>query len=197
MAGGKGSRMGGPVEKPLLEISGESMLEHVVKVLKSCQSIERVVIASTRNTPTTSMKAEKFGVESVITPGEGFESDMRFAIHNLSLRDVLVISADLPFLTVGVIEDAARKYRKAGKPALAVMAPVELYDTLGLKPTYVFETNGRELVPVGINILDGKRIDEGTLDEAQLIVESGDLTFNVNTPGELAAARKRVAKGKR
>jgi adenosylcobinamide-phosphate guanylyltransferase len=184
--------MGGGVEKPLLEISGESMLEHVIGVLRSCSSIERIVVASSTSTPATTVRAEELQVDSIITPGEGFEEDMRFAIRQLSLAEVLVISSDLPFVTARVIEEAFRKFRHERKPALAVMVPSELYERFGLKPGYVFDINGRKLVPVGINILDGHRIDEGTLEQTELLIDSADVAFNVNTPEELEAARKRI-----
>jgi adenosylcobinamide-phosphate guanylyltransferase len=184
--------MGGSMEKPLLEISQKSMLEHVVSVLRSCSSISRIVVASSPNTPATTIRAEELQVESIITAGQGFEEDMRSAIRKLSLAEVLVISSDLPFVTADVIEAAFHKFRDERKPALAVMAPPKLYERFGLKPSHVFEINGRKLVPVGINILDGTRINEGALEQAELVIDSSDVAFNVNTPEELEVARKRI-----
>jgi len=181
--------MGG-VEKPLLEISGKMMLQHVIEVLKRCGSIDRVIVASTPNTPATTLTAEKLGAQTIITPGEGFEEDMRFAIRHLSLAEVLLISADLPFITPNLVEEAIREYRDSGKPALAVMAPPEVYERLGSRPGYVFEVNGRELVPVGINIIDGKRIDQGPLEQTEMVIDSGEVPINVNTPDELHVAKK-------
>jgi adenosylcobinamide-phosphate guanylyltransferase len=179
------------VEKPLLEISGKSMLQHTIEVLRHSSSVDRIVVASSHNTPATTVEAQKLGAERIITPGNGFEEDMEFAIRQLSLGEVLVISSDLPFVTADIIEEAVRKYRNSGKPALAVMARAELYNMFGLNPGYVFEINGRKLVPVGINIIDGGRIDEGGLEQTELVIESGDVAFNVNTLKELEAARKR------
>jgi len=132
------------------------------------------------------------GVENLTTPGAGFEEDMRFAVRKLSLGDVLVISSDLPFVTVGVVEEAVRKYRGSRKPALAVMAEPALYEKLGLKPEFVFEINGRRLVPVGINVLDGRRIGEGALEQVELVIDSEDVALNVNTPGDLSVAEGKV-----
>jgi adenosylcobinamide-phosphate guanylyltransferase len=185
--------MGGDVEKPLLEISGKTVLQRVIDVLKRSKSIDRIVVASSPVTPATTTAAKKLGVQTILTPGDGFEEDMRFAIRQLSLGEVLVISADLPFVTLDVIEEALHKYRDTRKPALAVMAPAELYEKLGIKPGYVFEINGQKLVPVGINIIDARRIDEGYLEQTELIIDSGDAAFNINTPEELRAARKRLA----
>ena len=185
--------MGGDIEKPLLEISGKSMLRRVIEVLRCSNSIDRIVVASSPETPATTIEAKNLGAQTIITPGMGFEDDMRFAIRQLSLEEVLVISSDLPFVTIDVIEEALRKYRNAGKPALAVMAPTKLYERFGIRPGYVFEIDGQKLVPVGINIVDGRRIEEGALDQTELVVDSGDVVFNVNTPEELRAARKRPA----
>lgn len=185
--------MGGDVEKPLLEISGKPMLQRVIEVLRNSNSIDRIVVASSVSTPATTATAKRLGAESIITPGRGFEEDMRFAIRQLSLGETLVISSDLPFVTVDVIEEALRKFRNTRKPALAVMAPAHLYERLGRKPSYVFEINGQKLVPVGINIIDGARIDQGALEQTELIINSGEVVFNVNSPEDLAVARKRMA----
>ena len=195
MAGGRGRRMGGRVEKPLLKISDRSMLQRVIEVLRASSSVDRIVVASSPNTPATAVEAERLGVENLTTPGAGFEEDMRFAVRKLSLGDVLVISSDLPFVTVGVVEEAVRKYRSSRKPALAVMAEPVLYEKLGSKPGFVFEINGRRLVPVGINILDGRRIGEGELEQVELVIDSEDVALNVNTPRDLAVAERKVRRG--
>lgn len=190
MAGGRGSRMGSPVEKPLLEIAGRSLLQRVIEQLKLAPSIERIVVASSPNTPITAREAGRLNVENVVTPGDGFEEDMRFAIRQLALEDVMIVSCDLPFLTVNVIERAVQTYRTSMKPALAVMAPVETYKKLGSNPGYVFDIRGQNLVPVGVNIIDGRRVGEGQLDQVELIIDSEDVALNVNTLKDLETAKK-------
>lgn len=181
--------MGAKVEKPLLEVSGKSMLQLVIEALKQT-SVNRIVVASSANTTSTSIEAEGLGVEVLVTPGHGFEEDMRFAIRRLSLDDVLVVSADLPFITSDIIEKAMQKYRSSGKPALAVMAKPEMYEEIGSKPQYLFKIDGQDFVPVGINVIDGRRIDEGELDQAIFVIDSGDVVLNVNTSMELDLAKK-------
>ena len=190
MAGGRGSRMGSPVEKPLLEIAGRSLLQRVIEQLKLAPSIERIVVASSPNTPITAREAGRLNVENVVTPGDGFEEDMRFAIRQLALEDVMIVSCDLPFLTVNVIERAVQTYRTSMKPALAVMAPVETYKKLGSNPGYVFDIRGQNLVPAGVNIIDGRRVGEGQLDQVELIIDSEDVALNVNTLKDLETAKK-------
>jgi adenosylcobinamide-phosphate guanylyltransferase len=184
--------MGAKVEKPLLEVSGKSMLQLVIELLKQT-SVDRIVVASSTNTPATTIEARRMGVEVLVTPGDGFEEDMRFAIRRLSLEDVLVVSADLPFITADIVERAVQKYRSSGKPALAVMAKPEVYEEIGSKPQYLFKVDGQDFVPVGINMVDGKRIDEGELDQTILEIDSGDVVLNVNTLMELDLARKKFS----
>ena len=184
--------MGAKVEKPLLEVSGKSMLQLVIELLKQT-SVDRIVVASSTNTPATTIEARRMGVEVLVTPGDGFEEDMRFAIRRLSLEDVLVVSADLPFITADIVERAVQKYRSSGKPALAVMAKPEVYEEIGSKPQYLFKVDGQDFVPVGINMVDGKRIDEGELDQTIFEIDSGDVVLNVNTLMELDLARKKFS----
>ena len=157
-----------------------------------CRSLDRIVVASTPYTPLHTEEAKRLGVETIITPGKGFHEDMRFAIRTLRLRDVLVISSDLPLVTAATIEQAVEEYRASGKSALAVMAPAELYAGLGVKPDYVLKIGDRDLVPVGINLIDGRRIDEGELDQAEMIVTSDEIALNVNTVHDLEIARKKT-----
>jgi adenosylcobinamide-phosphate guanylyltransferase len=196
MAGGEATRMHHRTEKPLLEVGGKPMIQHVHEILRRSRVIDRIVVAISENTPRTAAWAQGRGVEVIETPGEGYHRDMRHAIKKLGLKGVLVVSADLPFLTTEVIKRAARTYASSRKPSVTVMAPLQVYKELRLTPSYVFETHGRSLVPIGVNIIDGRRIDEAELDQTVIITRSKELTLNVNTPAELIIANRRV-KGRR
>lgn len=178
-------------EKPLLEVGGRPMIEHVVEALKQSKIVDRIAIAVTRNTPDTARKANELSIEVIQTPGEGYVSDMRYAIRKLGACDILTVAADLPFITSEIVDGAVEKYRSSGKPSLAVMAPVEVYKRLGSEPDYVFQIDGMKLVPIGLNIIDGRMIDRPELAQAVLVTSSEEFATNVNTSVELEAARKR------
>ena len=197
MAGGKGTRMNVATEKPLLEVGGKSMIEHVVVALKQSKVVDRIIVAVSGNTPQTARKATELNSEVLETPGEDYISDMKYAIRKLGLHVVLTVSADLPFITTEIVDQAVEKYTSCGKPSLAVMTPVSIYDRLGCKPEYVFQVEGRSLVPIGLNIVDGSRIDEAELEQAVLVTESEELAVNVNTLSELEVARDRFKKARR
>lgn len=191
MAGGRGTRMG-KIEKPLLRIAGKPMIQYVTEALMGSEFIDRIIVAVTPSTPRTAQKAVELGLEITVTHGQGYESDMKEAIKALGLEDVVIVSADLPFLTSDLLDEAIKRYFSTRKPALMVAAPIELYSRSHLTPSYVFEIDGRKIVPVGVNIINGKMIDQPKLEEAIFMTELENLAVNVNTPDELKIARRRV-----
>jgi len=191
MAGGKATRMDSIVEKPLLHVGGKPMLKHVLEALHGSAYVDKVLTAVTRKTPQTKRMAGQLECEVVLTPGEGYVSDVRYVIKSRHLHDTLILSADLPFISTEIVNRAIRTYFSSKKPALSLMTPVETYAKFGSKPEYVFKVAGRNLVPVGINIVDGSRIDELELEEEVLVMESDELALNVNTPRDLELARRR------
>ncbi len=190
MAGGKATRMETAIEKPLLRVGDKPMIHHVIDALKKAESVDRIIIAVTSATRHTAETVRTLGVEVIETSGEGYEQDMQQAIKRLELKDVVVVAADLPFLAPKIVDDAVRNYFLSGKPALMVAAPIELYEKFGLKASYAFNYEGQELAPVGLNVIDGTRIDEGRLEETVFVVKDHDLIFNVNTQVDLKLARK-------
>jgi adenosylcobinamide-phosphate guanylyltransferase len=115
---------------------------------------------------------------------------MQYAIKKLHLDETLVVSADLPFLTGDIVDRAIDAFRSSGKPALSVMTPLSTYEGMGLKPEFVFEIDNRKLVPIGLNLIDGTRIDEPELDQEVLELDSKDLTLNVNAQSDYELARQ-------
>jgi adenosylcobinamide-phosphate guanylyltransferase len=194
MAGGQATRMKTTTEKPLLEVGGRPMIERVAAALKQSRMVDRIVVAVSRNTPRTALKASQLSMEVLQTPGEGYISDMRYAIRKLGLSVVLTVAADIPFITTEIVDRAVEKYMSSGKPSLAVMAPADLYRRLGSEPEYVFQIDGQKLVPIGLNMIDGSMIDKPELDQAVLVTNSEESALNVNTPHELETARKRSLK---
>ncbi len=190
MAGGKATRMKSNVEKPLLKIGDKTMLERVLSALDQSKLVDQVVVAVSANTPHTALAAVKLRRRIVETPGDGYGPDMQYTIKKLRLGETLTVSADLPFLTGDIVDKAIDSFRRSGKPALSVMAPVTTFEEMGLKPEYVFEIGGRKLAPIGLNLLDGTGIDEPELDQAVLELDSRDLTMNVNAPSDYEFARQ-------
>jgi len=194
MAGGRGSRLRTRNEKPLVPVNGKPMIDWVVEALLGAEGVDRVVIAVTKNTPKTAAAMRERGLEVVETPGAGYVSDTRHAIEELKLGGTLVISADLPFVSSRIIDWAISRFEQSGKPALSVMCPLEVFRASGIRPEYQYSVRGRDVCPVGLNILDGNRLGRGEVDEERAILEDQELAFNVNTVRDVRLAEQRQAK---
>ena len=178
------------VEKPLIEVGGKPLIEHVINTLKECGKVDSIYVAVSKRTTQTAERMKAIGVEFVDTPGEGYVRDMKHAVKKLQLGKVLLISSDLPFITNRLINKIIEKYEDSGKPALAVMCPLEVYRKLGLDPVYTYDVNGRDVSPVGVNLIDANRIDELEMEEEILILDDERLALNINTLTALKAAEK-------
>ena len=195
MAGGRGTRMGGSEEKPLLKIRGKPMINYVLDALKNVAGIDRIIVTVSQNTPQTARRVRKLSFETFETAGLDFVSDMRQAITELELSDTLVISADLPLISSEFVEEVLRKYEQCGKPCLSVMVTEESYRKIGLKAD--LGTGG--LIPAGINVIDGEKIDELELEQENFITDAAESVVNVNTLEDLQKAELLLdqAKGRR
>jgi adenosylcobinamide-phosphate guanylyltransferase len=188
MAGGKGTRMMLSEEKPLLKIGGKTVIEHVLAALENAEKVDSIVVAVSDYTPETAKLMAKFPVTVIKTPGKEYVSDMGYAVKKLHLRMVLAIAADLLLITSEVIDDIVERYEQCGKPALAVVVPMETKEKLGLGGEYTFEVENRLVVPAGINVIDGRKIDEEELDQEIYVVDRKEVAVNINTVQELKIA---------
>jgi adenosylcobinamide-phosphate guanylyltransferase len=188
MAGGKGSRMTLPEEKPLLQVGGKPVIEHVIAALKEAKKVNSIVVAVSDYTPKTAEMMLNFPVSVIKTPGKEYVSDMGYVVRALGLQTVLAIGADFPLITAEVIDAIVEYYERCGKPALSVVVSMETKVKLGLDGKYGFELNGEHVVPAGINVIDGRRIDEKELDEEIYVSDRKEVAMNINTIQELRIA---------
>ena len=190
MAGGKGSRMELSEEKPMLSVGGKPVIEHVLASLLNAVRVDSVVVAVSGRTPKTASFARKFPVKVVETPGKGYIPDMQYVVRQLNLGTVLAIVSDLPLITSAVIDDVLEQYELCGKPALTVAVPIQTKAKLGAGAEYAFEAENKTVVPTGINVIDGRRIDGGWMDQKVYILDKEEVAVNVNTAQELLVAER-------
>lgn len=190
MAGGKGKRMEVCEEKPLLKVGAKPVIEHVLTALLNAKRVSRVVVAVSRSTSKTANFVRKFPVTVVETPGEGYIQDMQFVIKKLGLNIVLAVVSDLPLITGVIIDDVLKQYEDCEKPALTVAVPIETKNKLGLGVEYAFEAENKKVVPTGINIIDGKLIDDGWMEQEVYVLNREEIAINVNTLQDLQLAEQ-------
>lgn len=188
MAGGKSTRMMLSEEKPLLIVGGKPVIEHVLAALKKSKKVSSIVVAVSDYTPKTAQLMYQLKVTVIKTPGKGYVSDMGYAVRTLGLQNVLAIGADFPLITAEVVDSIIGSYEGCGKPALSVVVPVETKKQMGLSGKYGFLFNGKFVIPAGINVIDGRRIDEEELDEEICVLDQKEVAVNINTTEELIKA---------
>ncbi len=194
MAGGMGRRLGKD-EKPLTMLSGKPMIAYVLSALSGSKNINRIFVATSPRVEKTvrwlsSYTKEHDRINMIQTPGEGFVSDMAFAVEKAGITgQVFIMMADLPLVTNELIDRIWGRYREAKTPALSVHMRLEAFTKLGVRPDTVFHKNGDFIVPCGINILDARRIREEQ-EDYNLILDNDELALNVNTTEELALCER-------
>jgi adenosylcobinamide-phosphate guanylyltransferase len=195
MAGGKGTRMKIAQEKPLIPVCGKPVIEYVLGALQKAKKIDTVFVAVSATTPKTAKLMTKFPVKVLETPGKDYVSDMGYASQSLKLGVFLAIAADLPLLTGEALDAIVERYERCGKPALTVAVPLETKRRLGMSVEYSFKMDDQDVVPVGINVIDGhKRYGDEWLDQDIYLFDLPELAVNINTIEELHLAERLLAK---
>jgi len=177
MAGGKGERLNMNIEKPLVEIEGKTILERISTVLKNA-GIDEILVAVTNNTPKTKEKAKKLKLKIIQTPGREYVEDIQCLMEKF--KEFLAVSADLPFLTPGLIKNVLAKYKEMKQP-ISVVTPKQSYEKMG----FVSSVTMGDFVPVGVNVV--------TKGEDYFYMIKGKATININTKEELERIRNERA----
>ena len=189
MAGGMGTRLKVPCEKPLFKLHDKPLIKYVIDNLKSSRLIDKIVIAVSPNTRQTTEYLRSLNEDYKIldTSGDDYLKDLSYILDYFEKRskeDILVfINADLPFISSQTIDDVITHYLDSDKDALSVLVPVEVFEDLGLEYSYDFEGK----VPSGLNILRSENIIQ---DENQLVLAKVELALNINTIPDSEIAEK-------
>ncbi|MFX1364319.1 MAG: NTP transferase domain-containing protein [Promethearchaeota archaeon] len=200
MAGGKGERFNFDKvkskyqEKLLLQFNNRFMIEYAIEATLNAKNINKVIIALSPFTPQTKsvLEKKKMSIILIETPGINYHSDLLFVIKKLNLEVVITIAADIPLIKPKILDEIINKYFILSRPALSVMAEIKLFSQYGLKPTIIFQSDDKQnnLVPLGINIIDGRLIGQPELDQAIFISEQEELLFNINTIDDFYQLKK-------
>ena len=189
MAGGMGTRLEVPEEKPLFKLHDKPLIKYVIDNLKSSRLIDEIVIAVSPNTRKTTEYLKSLNDDFIIldTSGEDYLKDLSYILdyfEKKSKEDILLfINADLPFISTETIDYVIDYYMNDDNDALSVIVPVEVFEALGLE--YSYEFNG--CVPSGLNILRSENIIQ---DETQLVLDKVELALNINTIPDSEIAEK-------
>ena len=193
MAGGMGTRLKVPEEKPLFKLHDKPLIKYVIDNLNASKLIDEIVIAVSPNTGKTTeyLRSLDGNFKILDTSGKDYLKDLSYILDYFeknSKKDILLfINADLPFISTETIDYVLEHYLNSDKDALSVLVPVEVYEKLGLE--YSYEFDGK--VPSGLNILRSENIIQ---DENQLVLSKVELALNINTIPDSEIAEKLYSK---
>lgn len=191
-AGGKGTRIAEMrQEKPLIELAGRPIIDHVLEALQGSKEISEIVVSVSQATPLTERHVHERGFRFVRTPGAGYVEDLRYAMYLITTPYVLVVPADMPLLRSSSIDQVVTAFYRSKKSSIVVGVPEPIFQeaNVGADPTIVMDMNGERAVPCGVSIVDRDLMLKGEyLDEAYMVTGLMDFAVNVNTAAQLRKA---------
>ncbi len=159
MAGGKGSRFG-HVEKPMINLAGIPLIDHVMRPLLAYGL--KTVIAVSSNTQDTARHCKSSNYEVVMTDGNDYHEDLCYLTDLFGV--ILTVVSDIPFLTQAHIKAILDSDRGGDSVVACTM-------------------DRDELMPFGLNIVDGPR-------DRYLLFDNDFVEINVNTQDDLDFAEQ-------
>ena len=179
MAGGKGTRMQSNEEKLLLEYKKPLVL-HVIDALKGSNCFEKIIAATSPNSPQTQKIIAENNVTVFETLGENFVADLNYILKKLD-DYVFVTSGDLPLLDESIVEQIVDAVN-SDKTWTSIVTTKSFQSSLGLNPECIILFNNESYVHTGISIVNASEIKNlESVKEDYLIINDKRVCLNVNT----------------
>ncbi|WP_321169495.1 NTP transferase domain-containing protein, partial [Halopenitus sp. POP-27] len=217
LCGGRGTRLAGEptvdaiAEKPLVRVGGEPMVDRVVRALRRSDAVDAIHAVASPHTPET-LAHLRSGIDSLDVPdggdgldhpvdrddrpvltvregsGDGYVADLQAALENVDPPAITAV-ADLPLLRPDHVSAAVNHaIRRSDGESLTVCVPASTKRDLGVSADTTMTVDGMQVAPTGLNVVGSEDAPETVR-----VVDDPALAINVNRPGDLRIARKRVA----
>ena len=196
MAGGRGSRMGLPTEKPMLVFLGKPLIDWVAEAILSASKVSEFYVITSNNTPKTEEHCKNKGWKVIRTDAKGYHDDLKQAVAALNwMGPVLTMPSDVPAITGPILDKVVEAFEDSGKDFLAVFVPIEKRQALGLSISSTDEYKGVWYAVSGVNVINGAKVlGEGKIETAAIITEETEVVLNVNTTKDFEIAEKLIKK---
>ena len=179
MAGGKGTRMQSNEEKLLLEYK-KPLILHVIDALKDSNCFEKIIAATSPNSPQTQKIIAENNVTVFETLGENFVTDLNQILKGLD-DYVFVTSGDLPLLDESMVRQIVDAVN-SDKIWTSVVTTNSFQSSLGLTPECIVSFNDESYVHTGISVVNASEIKNlESVKEDYLIINDKRVCLNVNT----------------
>ncbi len=182
MAGGKGTRMKSNEEKLLLPYK-QPLVLHVIDALKNSNCFEKIIAATSPNSPQTKNILVENNITIIETSGEGFVTDLNNILKQLD-DFVLVSSGDLPLLDGDIIKQIIDNVNH-DKTWTSIVTTKSFQNSLNLEPECISTLNDEDYAHTGISIVNASKISNlDTIEEDYFIIDDKRVCFNINTKNE-------------
>ncbi|MCW4030058.1 MAG: NTP transferase domain-containing protein [Candidatus Bathyarchaeota archaeon] len=183
MAGGRGTRMGLPTEKPMLPFLEKPLIDWVAQAIQEAKNISQFYVITSANTPQTEKYCVEKGWKFVHTEANGYHNDLKQAVRMLGwFGPVLTMPADVPAITGEFLDSVVDEFERCGKDFLAVFVPIKARQDLGLSISSTDEYKGVWYAVSGINVINGAKVQgEGKIETSAIITQETEVLLNVNT----------------
>jgi adenosylcobinamide-phosphate guanylyltransferase len=192
MAGGKGSRMGLPIEKPLLPFLGKPLIDWVAEAILNAENVSEFYVITSANTPRTEKHCVEKGWKFLHTEAKGYHNDLKQAVLKANLMGpILTMPSDVPAITGPFLDKVICAFEGCGKDFLAVFVPIKTRQDLGLSISSTDEYKGVWYAVSGVNIINGAKVlCEGKIETSAIITEETEVLLNINTTKDLEIAQQ-------
>ena len=182
MAGGKGTRMKSNEEKLLLPYK-QPLILHVIDALKNSNCFEKIIAATSPNSPQTKNILVENNITIIETSGEGFVTDLNNILKQLD-DFVLVSSGDLPLLDGDIIKQIIDNVNY-DETWTSIVTTKSFQNSLNLEPECISTLNDEDYAHTGISIVNASKISNlDTIEEDYFIIDDKRVCFNINTKNE-------------
>jgi adenosylcobinamide-phosphate guanylyltransferase len=196
MAGGRGTRMRLPSEKPLLSFLGKALIDWVADAVACAEHVSEVYIVVSPNTPQTERHCQSRGWRTLRTDAKGYHNDLKQAARKAELTGpILTVPADSPAITGAFLDKVVSQFDSCGKDFYAVFVPIKAREALGLSVDSTDEYQGVWYAVSGVNIVNGAAIQgDNKIETCALVTEETEVLLNINSVKDLEIAEKLMKK---
>ena len=179
MAGGRGTRMNSDEEKLLLKFKKPIIL-HVIDALKNSDCFEKIIVATSNNSPKTQKIVAENNLLTIQTLGKGFVVDLNTILKQLD-DFVFVTSADLPLLDGEMVKKIVDNVNHE-KTWTSIVCQKSFQESLNLDSEYFTSFNHNDYVYTGISIINASKINNlDDVNENYLVIDDKRVCLNINT----------------
>ena len=182
MAGGKGTRMKSNEEKLLLKYK-KPLISHVIDALKNSNCFEKIILATSPNSPQT----RNFLLENNLTTLETSGKDLVMDLNNILKQldsFVFVTSGDLPLLDAAIIKKIVDTVNY-DKTWTSIVTTTSFQSSLNLATDCITTPLDMDYAYTGISIINASKINNlDTVKEDYLVIDDKRVCLNINTKND-------------